>query len=333
MIINKKVLEEQIISFNKNMTALADKLGHKNPDKESQKMINTWIMSLTNLCSDIETSGIGKENLDKVIVEFRAKTHNWFLKSPCIRRSYEKPRGYAGDYEIIDWIYRNIPSGEGIGFGFDSYFLSTPGSKAMRSRKKLCVEEISKILIGKCKKLEKVGLLDLGCGPSRDILEIAESLPLNSNVEYLLIDQDEEALKYSQKVLAGHKEKIKYKKLNLLRVVAGEKYVAKRYGKYDLIMCIGLYDYMKEEDSIKLTRSIYSMLNNGGVAVISNWDVSNPSRAELEWVCDWYLFHRSEEDMKKIAHDAGIQKSELRITKETTGHFNIMFLTKSEKHE
>lgn len=330
MAINKRGLEDQIFKFNKNMASLVARVGQKGLNKEVQTMIDTEIMNLTNLCGDVDASNISKEDLGKAVLEFRTQTHPWFLRSPCIRRSYEKPRGYAGDYKIIDWIYQNIPSGDGIGLGIDSYFLATPGSKAMRSRKELCVHEISKILIGKSKKSSNVSLMDLGCGSGRDILEIEERLPLGNNVNCLLIDQDEEALKYSQKVLSGHKEQVKFKKLNLLRIVAGEKYAANRYGKYDVIMCIGLYDYMKEEDSIKLTRTIYSMLNDGGVAVISNWDISNPSRAELEWVCDWYLFHRSEDDMKNIVHEAGIPQSQSRIAKESMGHFNIVFLNKSE---
>lgn len=326
-------LDEQLIKFNKNMGLLSAKINKNGIDSEACKMVGKEILSLTNMCGNISAANIGKDILDKIILEFRARSHHLFLESPCIKRSYQKPRGYAGDFEIIDRIYQNVPAGEGIGRAIDAYYLGTPGSKAMRSRKKLCVKEISKYLNKKSETKAKIGLLDLGCGPGRDIFEIAESLPPGNKVNYLLIDQDEEALKYCQRVLSAHKEKIKFEKTNLLKIIAGEKYAAKRYGTFDVIMCIGLYDYIDKKGSVKLTRSIYSMLNEGGMAIISNWDVSNPSRAELEWVCDWYLFHRTENDMNGIALDAGIPQEQIKTTKESTGHFNLVFIEKNAKHE
>ena len=43
---------------------------------------------------------------------YREHLLDLFQRSPLLRRSYEKPLGYPGDFEIMNMIYRRIPEGE-----------------------------------------------------------------------------------------------------------------------------------------------------------------------------------------------------------------------------
>jgi hypothetical protein len=54
-------------------------------------------------------------------------------------------------------------------------------------------------------------------------------------------------------------------------------------------------------------------LAQGGELVIGNFSDCNPSRTYMELLGDWYLHHRSDEDLRLLAHQAGVPGSHVRI--------------------
>jgi len=323
----KSKLAEKIDGFISTMQNIGQKVNSNGLNAELQTKVDAAIRSISSVCKEIELAESNKRLLSGLKEQFRKATLPLFLQSYCIKRSYDKPRGYAGDFEIIDRIYKNTPVGQGIGLALDTYYLGNPGSVAMRSRKKYCVfrllEELEAL---KQKNREIISVLDIGSGPGRDVLEIAENLRDKKHIKFTLFDQDEEALKHSEKILINYADIVDYRKLNLMRIVAGEKYNRQRYGEHDIIMCIGLYDYLEEKDAVRLTKAAFSMLKKNGLLVISNWDISNPSRTEMEWVCDWHVYHRTQNEMTGIANKAGIRDKNIEAVKDPTGHFDILFL-------
>ena len=72
------------------------------------------------------------------------------LLTETIERFYSKPRGYAGDFQTIEMIYRNRPAGTGrIGPLLDRCFLSSPIARAIRNRRVLLAKEIMKTVQAK----------------------------------------------------------------------------------------------------------------------------------------------------------------------------------------
>ena len=70
----------------------------------------------------------------------------YFIRSRFAKRVYFKPKGYAGDYLMMEHIYTNEPKGEGkLGEIIDGFCLGKPGSLAIHSRRKLLKEEISRL--------------------------------------------------------------------------------------------------------------------------------------------------------------------------------------------
>jgi extracellular factor (EF) 3-hydroxypalmitic acid methyl ester biosynthesis protein len=65
-------------------------------------------------------------------------------------RWYAKPRGYAGDFLSIEWIYNNKPTGKGrLGTVLDQCFLDMPAAQAVRNRRGLLCEEIDATIASK----------------------------------------------------------------------------------------------------------------------------------------------------------------------------------------
>jgi hypothetical protein len=81
----------------------------------------------------------------------------------------------------------------------------------------------------------------------------------------------------------------------------------------DLIYSIGLIDYFDDQIVIKLLNLVYSMLRSGGRAILGNFHPSNPMKAMMDYVLDWKLNHRTEEDMNRLYRQSAFGKPCTRV--------------------
>jgi len=91
-------------------------------------------------------------------------------QDPFTWRSYSKPRGYAGDAQIIDYIYgleENKPAPEGttkIGKKIFKYCLNRPAPVAVRERRRITAANIDAV----AEKINKPRILALAAGCLRE---------------------------------------------------------------------------------------------------------------------------------------------------------------------
>src|SRR5262249_20653297 len=72
-------------------------------------------------------------------------------------------------------------------------------------------------------------------------------------------------------------------------------------GAHDLVYSAGLFDYLDQRCFVALLRGLYDALAPGGTMAIGNVATDNPSRAAMEFFCDWFLVHRRPEELKALA--------------------------------
>ena len=89
--------------------------------------------------------------------------------------------------------------------------------------------------------------------------------------------------------------------------------------KYDLIWSAGLFDYFKGKHFVYLLKKYYEFLKDDGELIIGNFNSENPSRRIMEILGDWFLYHRSEDELKKFAIQAGIPESKIEVFREPLG--------------
>ena len=78
---------------------------------------------------------------------------------------------------------------------------------------------------------------------------------------------------------------------------------------YDLVYTAGLYDYIltfpdePEKGTIALTKNLFALVKPGGSLLIGNFSPNDPRnlRFAMEYVNDWQLFHRNEEEIFQFA--------------------------------
>lgn len=265
-----------------------------------------------NLASGRETNVYKLKNL------FVRKLRKHFLHGDYITWSLKKPFGYAGDYKIIDDIYRNQPRTQGVGRLFDNYFQMSAISVAVRNRKedfkRLTHDFISD------RKSGEIKVLDLACGPCRDIKELflLNHLPV-LRVKFDCLDNDQRAIDFA-KTVVGQDFPINFHKENVVKL-ALKKDIEKTMDRYDLIFATGLFDYFSERVSVKLIGNLRKILKPMGVLVVScvREKFSNPSVHFMEWVGEWNLLYRADDEFQRFFLHAGFNKNELRVEYEQQG--------------
>ncbi len=236
---------------------------------------------------------------------FRSLVSGIIYRAPFAYRAYRKPLGYAGDYEMMNIIYDRDTSGDSLFIKcLQRYFVDEPAAKALRNRRNFIQKSIIEHLLS-APENEICRIMSVASGPASEIQQLITDQPAllkQRRVEIHLIDQDCEALKYSQKVLTALIRNnqlplaVYYHHLKIKAVIC-DSFSQK---DFNLIYSAGLFDYLKDNASKSLAENLFSMLQNGGELIIGNFSKANPNNFGMGLVLDWHLIHRSSADMKNL---------------------------------
>ena len=131
----------------------------------------------------IVTENMSRKEKKKAIVFFQNEVGYFFHSSSFLGRAKEKPLGYAGDYEMMNQIYRDEYEGLSL---FDKlihkYGINEFQSKSVRYRKEYFINKLNEVT----KSGEKILIGSLACGPAREIVEFLQQKDLNK----MNIDQE-----------------------------------------------------------------------------------------------------------------------------------------------
>lgn len=227
--------------------------------------------------------------------------HPLVLCSPFAYRTYHKPLGYAGDYEMVDMILRDPCEGGSL-FAkvVNLWFLSQWPARAHRNRikylKGLLQEETRRAAGGG----QPLRVLNLGCGPAREIQEFLAEDPLCDQAQFSLLDFNEETIRHVSRVLEDLKRRyrrraaieVQRKSVQHLLKESLKPATAAPARKYDFIYCAGLLDYLPDRTCVQVMNALYDWLAPGGLLAATNVEDSKPFRHMLEFVLDWHLIYR-----------------------------------------
>ncbi len=270
-----------------------------------------------------------EEKVYKLKKIFINRIRHHFLHGEYIVWSLKKPLGYAGDYKIIDQIYLNQPKTVGFERLFDNYFQMSSISVAVRNRK----DDFKRFILEFINKNpeKKLRILDLGSGPCRELFELfSNDLSDSSQLFVDCLDNDQSALNYAKSMLDGFPN-ITFTKENAVRF-ALKKNIAQTIGKqYNLIYSTGLFDYFDDRLIIRLLQNLKSLLSNDGVLAVADVrdKYSNASVHFMEWVGDWNLIYRDDENFRQLFLEAGFRSENLAIGYEQQGTMQYIFARNS----
>jgi len=247
-----------------------------------------------------------------------------FFSQCAYHRARTWPRGYQGDYEMLEFHYRNEPGSQGVGHYLEDYLLKSTLAVAVRERKDLLKDILQREMAARKKPL----VMDIACGPCREIVEMNEEIK-RAGASIICVDHDPEALEYSRDrmmKIAFPMNKVQFCQYNALKMVNHERNV-QEFGAQDIIYSVGLFDYLSDDVLVKLLRSLHDLLKPGGILVASFKDSNKYTTFIYHWIVEWNAFlQRKEQDVLALYERAGFPPGSVvtaRTASEVIEFYNI----------
>ncbi len=248
-------------------------------------------------------------------------------------RARFKPRGYAGDFEMLAdfWNHKSVDSP--IGRLFDRYFLKQAAVEAVRAR----MEWAGATIAAQCTASphDEFRVVSIGSGPGIDLFEAACTLEPSqrARLRFTLVDMEEAALDAARARLDSivAQEQIVVRRENLFRLATSRK-TAEFLSDVDFVLCTGLFDYLADDVAVAQLQLFWNALRPGGTLMVGNFAPQNPTRAYMEWLGNWYLIYRDVADLAQLADAAAIPTEQRRIEPERTGCDLFLIATRPESY-
>jgi extracellular factor (EF) 3-hydroxypalmitic acid methyl ester biosynthesis protein len=263
--------------------------GNSGDIEAGMKELLTTLWRVKSTCSEKEWEAIVAQCVSHPI---RESIH----QDPFASRCFTKPRGYAGDAVLIDFLYtRQCMTGHSdpvsdLGKEIFHFTRDIPAGHAVRKRRDLMATVIDEV----CAKKKSPHILSVACGHLREAA-LSAAVTSRSIERFIALDQDELSLATVESETAGLRVTAVHNSIKaLFRGPVAEE-------KFDLIYSTGLYDYLDDRIATKLTGRMFEMLNPGGRVVIANFVPNLLCSAYMEALLDWKLVYRDLDQVRSLA--------------------------------
>jgi SAM-dependent methyltransferase len=282
--------------------------------------------------SKFMTDSIGKASPESFTVrdELGARIQReilpYFLKARCVERLAKKPRGYACDYEALNMILENAPSGTGlIGPLLDTAFLELPSMRAIRQRQGLVTAQIVSYARECSRPVQVAGI---GGGAAQPFFDAIPALPAGKSLRGTFVDFDPHGLaavsaRADAAGLGGH---LRLLKTSIVHLASSHQEFDML--DQDIIYSLTVADLLDDRLLLRLLNDIHVKLRPGGECLLSSFHPDNSDRAFLDGVVNWKVFHRSERELSAVFNRSRFHKCQLQFVYEPE---RIIFLAVCRK--
>ncbi|MDX1965930.1 MAG: hypothetical protein SFV23_02055 [Planctomycetaceae bacterium] len=247
---------------------------------------------------------------------FRAAIQPWFDQSWCMRHALAKPRGYAGDYQMLTTVYDRQVKSLGLGGYLDRYFLQTELGTSVPLRLKMARD----FLIGESLRCRSLKILNIASGPGREYVG-GWGLPDDCRVDVTCADLDDEAIAFvQQNVIPTLPPTMSMKMVrhNALKI-GNVKMNHEAFGVPDVIYSVGLFDYIPDRLLVRMLGGLRETVAKSGVIYLAFKDCNFYDATAYQWLVDWYFYQRTEAECRALLAQAGYPVDELEMTRDDTG--------------
>jgi extracellular factor (EF) 3-hydroxypalmitic acid methyl ester biosynthesis protein len=246
-------------------------------------------------------------------------------EDPFTWRCYSKPRGYAGDAVMLDFIYRHEANRTWVeraslrGRALLAATSTTPASRAVRNRCRLLADEIDSL----CARNADADVLSIACGHLREAGH-SDAIRDGAFRRVVALDQDLESLAVVRS---------DYESMGVEAVEGSVKTVIARgrqLGQFDFVYAAGLYDYLNDKVGARLLQALFELVKPGGKVWIANFLPDIADVGLMEAAMDWWLIYRTPDEIRALtAALPSEQVAGVRTFTETEN--NVVFL-EVQKH-
>ncbi len=234
--------------------------------------------------------------------------HPLILRAPFVFRTYTKPLGYAGDYQMVNQIIEDPRQGPTTYFQMvNAAFLQTAVAIAHRNRIDILVRFLKRTADAAMLSGRKFRILNIGCGPAIEIQRFLQNYPTPELLSFELVDFNNETLTLTRENLTsiikktGKPVTINYTQESVQQLVKRRLDPnSDNDREFDAIYCAGLFDYLSDKVCARLLAHFAARTFHGGSLLVTNVHSSNPMRFVMEHVLEWYLIYRDAANLESL---------------------------------
>ncbi|MCP3141683.1 methyltransferase domain-containing protein [Pyxidicoccus xibeiensis] len=239
---------------------------------------------------------------------------------PFTRRAYERPRGYAGDAVLIDYLYMDHASDElHAGREIYRFMHQQPSSVSVRERRELlarAIDETAERVPGAAR------ILSVACGHLREA-ESSRAVAERRVAELVAFDQDPLSL---AEISHHNPHGVVKTQCGSVRALLSGK---TKFSDMDFVYSAGLYDYLSDAVATRLTGLLFGMLRSGGRMVVANFAMYPPETGYMEAFMDWWLTYRDEDGMRALLGEVPIDAlASVRLYRDSVDNVIYLELTR-----
>lgn len=230
---------------------------------------------------------------------FRHPLREVVHQDPYTHRAYVKPRGYAGDAIMIDYIYsRCAPTGTSLlgkkVFDYTTGCSNAESVRARRDRIAVRIDEVAQVR-------KKPRILSIACGHLREV-EQSKAVCDGLIGEFVAVDQDVESINFVKR---------EYGRLGVRCVCSPIRDLLKgniEPLRFDLIYATGLYDYLPDLMAKRLTKQLFKLLAPGGNLLVANFLPDSMGRGYMETFMNWRLTYRTVRELESLGEQIQVEE-------------------------
>ena len=216
-------------------------------------------------------------------------------QDPFTYRAFSKPRGYAGDAVMMDYIYGlgeatcAAQAATPFGRSIFEHMATRPSARAVRYRRQLLAD-----LIDRTASRGGDRVFALAAGHLREV-EVSDAMRTRALKDFVAMDQDQASLG----VVARDYARLGVQTMSgsVRQLLSGKATL----GQFDFVYAAGLYDYLSAPVAAALTCRLFEMTRPGGSMLIPNFLTGTRDTGYMEAFMDWRLIYRNHADMQALA--------------------------------
>jgi O-methyltransferase involved in polyketide biosynthesis len=215
------------------------------------------------------------------------------MNDPYTAAAFAKTRGYAGDADTLDFVYRHrcAPS-QTTPLGRRLFQITTdvPIACAVRARTRYLADLVAETLAAS----PAATIVSIACGHMREL----DGLELSAANRARVYGFDHDATTLVQ-LTRTYGAAVAARPASVRQLLSRPEIVPTA----DLIYAAGLFDYLEDRVASLLIRRLRSRLAPGGTLAVTNLTGQNAEIAYMESVMDWWMVYRDDEAVRRLAAD------------------------------
>lgn len=221
----------------------------------------------------------------------RHSLFHFFQADPFTRRAFRKPRGYAGDPVMLDYVFGGDPGPvDEVGRAAFALTSSSTVSQSMRHRRDTFAQLIDEV----AGQREHPRVASIGAGHLREA-DTSRAIRHNELEELVAFDIDG---------LNSAVVRRDYDGLGIIPTTAPLADLTERrvgLGTFDFVYSVSLFERLSGTVAQRLLAALLAMLRPGGRVTIANFTTECDGDAFLEAFMDWFLTYRSVEELPRLS--------------------------------